>query len=276
MRRYLMPMAAALMAGTALPNTASAQDAVTTVDLNMRAGPSTAFPVVDVIPDSAPVDVHGCVDGYSWCDVTAAGSRGWVSASYLSYMRGDNYLPLVEYVEEYDVPIVTFSVGSYWDNYYRARPWYAERARWRERWRDNWRDIRRDYRAERRQDRREDRAERREERRDDRADRRGDRREQRVERRQDRRAAVQERRENRRERVQDRRRENRVERREQRRDVREQRRESRMERRDRNRGARSESRSRQSFQQRSRGERPSVGRSQGRAERGGGRRGREG
>lgn len=259
MRQYLMPLAAALMAGTALPSTASAQDAITTVDLNMRAGPSTAFPVVDVIPDSAPVDVHGCVRSYSWCDVTAAGSRGWVSASYLSYARGGSYVPLAVYGAEYDVPIITFSVGSYWDNYYRGRPWYAERARWRDRWQENWRDIRRDDRAERREERRENRA---------------DRREDRIDRRETRREAVQERRE----RVQDRRRENRVERREQRRDIQERRRESRMERRDRTPAARAERQGRQSLQQRSRGDRASSGRSrEGRVERGDrGRRGREG
>jgi uncharacterized protein YraI len=273
MRRYLMTLAGALLAGTALPTAAFAQDAITTADLNMRAGPSTAFPVVDVIPDSAPVDVHGCVRGYSWCDVTTSGSRGWVSASYLSYARGGNYVPLVEYGPQYGLPIITFSVGSYWDNYYRGRPWYSARARWSERWRDNWRDIRRDYRAERRQDRREDRVERREERRDDRTDRRQSRREERTERRQDRREAVQQRR---RDQVQERSSENRAERREQRRDVRERRGETRMERRDRNRGA-STDRRRQSVQERARGDREGSGRSrQGHIERGGGRRGRDG
>lgn len=160
MRRYLMPLAVSLVATMAVPSLAAAQDAIVTTDLNMRAGPSTSFPVVDVIPASAPVDVHGCLTGYSWCDVSSQGSRGWVSSSYLSYAANGSYVPLIEYTSDVEIPIIAYSVGSYWDTYYRDRPWYGERARWNNRWRDNWRDIRRDQRADRRQDRRPDRAQR--------------------------------------------------------------------------------------------------------------------
>jgi uncharacterized protein YraI len=183
MRRYFTPIVAGLVAVTAVPAVALAQDAIVTTDLNMRAGPSTAFPVVDVLEERTPVEVHGCVAGYSWCDVSADANRGWVSGAYLSYAAGGSYVPLVEYVSDYDVPIISFSVGSYWDSYYRNRPWYGERARWRERWDANWRDIRRDrrdIRVDRRRDRRDDRIERRIDRRDARVERRFDRREDRL------------------------------------------------------------------------------------------------
>ncbi len=192
MKRYITPIAAGFIAVIAAPAIASAQDAVVTVDLNMRAGPSTAFPVVDVVEEGTPVDVHGCIAGYSWCDVSADDNRGWVSASYLSYAIGGSYVPLVEHVSEIDLPIISFSVGSYWDSYYRTRPWYGERARWRDRWESNWRDVRRDrrdFRAERRFERRQDRLDRRE----DRVERRTDRLEDRI----DRRERTQERRVNR-------------------------------------------------------------------------------
>lgn len=183
MRRFLMPLAASLVATVAAPSLAAAQDAIVTTDLNMRAGPSTSFPVVGVVPASAPVDVHGCVDGYSWCDVSSDDNRGWVSSSYLSYAAGGSYVPLIDYTSQVEIPIITYSVGPYWDTYYRGRPWYGQRGIWSSRWRDNWRDIRRHDRADRRRDRR-----------DDRADRRPDRRDDRVERRQDRRAIIQDRR----------------------------------------------------------------------------------
>ena len=97
--------------------------------------------------------------------MSADGNRGWVSGSYLSYgAAGGSYVPLVEYVSEYDVPIISFSVGTYWDSYYRNRPWYGQRARWRDRWDGDRRVLRRD--------RREDRVERRWDRRDGRV--RGD------------------------------------------------------------------------------------------------------
>jgi uncharacterized protein YraI len=221
MRRYLIPLAASLVATVAAPSLAAAQDAIVTTDLNMRAGPSTSFPVVDVLPESSPVDVHGCVDGYSWCDVSSRGNRGWVSANYLSYVAGGSYVPLIEYTTEIDIPIITYSVGSYWDTYYRSRPWYHERARWSDRWRDNWRGIRLHERVERRRDRREDRVDRRRDRREDRAERREIRREAIRDRRRDarteRRENRVERRENRAERRIERRREERAERRTERR-----------------------------------------------------------
>jgi uncharacterized protein YraI len=240
MRRYLLPIAAALLASAALPSVAAAANAEVTTDLNMRAGPSTSFPVVEVIPDDANVTVHGCVSGYGWCDVTWRSARGWVHGDYLRYFYSNRYIPLTEYATIVDVPIVTFSVDTYWDSYYRNRPWYGRRAYWRDVWRDNRRDIREDRRedrADRRRDRREDRAERREERRDARQDRR---RENRAERRQERRENRAERRERRRDAAQaERRRENRAERRQQRRqptaERRQQRRDARVERRRENR-----------------------------------------
>lgn len=166
MKRFFTPIAAGgLLALVAAPTAAIAQDAIVTIDLNMRAGPSTAFPVVDVLPDQTPVDVHGCIAGYSWCDVSADDNRGWVSAVYLSFAAEGSYLPIVEYVSEYEVPIVSFSVGNYWDSYYRSRPWYGERSRWRNRWEANWRDMQHD-RRDLRVDRREDRLDRRDNRRD--------------------------------------------------------------------------------------------------------------
>jgi hypothetical protein len=41
----------------------------------------------------------------------------------LNYATRGSYVPLVEYVTEVEVPIISFSVGSYWDSYYRNRPW---------------------------------------------------------------------------------------------------------------------------------------------------------
>jgi uncharacterized protein YraI len=185
MRRYLIPVAVSLVATMAAPSLAAAQDAIVTTDLNLRAGPSTSFPVVDVIPASAPVDVHGCLSGYSWCDVSTEGTRGWVSSSYLSYAANGSYVPLMEYTSDVEIPIITYSVGPYWDTYYRDRSWYVDRARWNTRWHDNWRDIRRDERADRRGDRRDDRADRRDDRRDFVRDRRENRRDATSDRRRD-------------------------------------------------------------------------------------------
>jgi uncharacterized protein YraI len=195
MRRYVLPLAAAAVAAATMPSIASAQQpAIVTTDVNMRAGPSTEFPVVDVIPDNDQVAVFGCIEEYEWCDVGWRDTRGWVAGEYLRYRRDTGYVPLIEYGPTLGLPVVVFSFDTYWDRYYRARPWYRERVRWSRVWRD-----RRDDRAERREDRREDKAERREDRREDRVDRRQDRREDRAERREDRRDVRADRRQDRRE-----------------------------------------------------------------------------
>ncbi|NJM35304.1 MAG: SH3 domain-containing protein [Rhodomicrobium sp.] len=207
MRRYMTFAAAALLSSVAIPALANA-DARVTADLNMRAGPSTDFPVVAVLPDGALVDVYGCIRGYTWCDVSWSGYRGWASAGYLRQAYQGNYVPMLEYGPTFDLPIVSFSFGSYWDDYYRDKPWYGRRDRWRSVWRDN---DRRERRAERREDRREEIRERRQDRRSERFQ---ERRQELRERRSDRRQQLRERRQNRREAVRERRQDRRAERRE--------------------------------------------------------------
>ena len=87
-------------------------------DVNVRAGPDVAFPVVTWITRHDTVQVHGCVEGFIWCDITAGRRRGWVHRNYLR-----NVVPG-------RVPVVTFSVEQYWDAHYRTQRWYADKAAW--------------------------------------------------------------------------------------------------------------------------------------------------
>ena len=112
----------------------AASDAVVSVDLNLRAGPDTDFPVVTMIPEDLRVDVHGCVNGYAWCDVDWDGNRGWVSADYLEYRYKERLVPIVDYGAETNLPLVTFVIGDYWGSHYRHRSWYDRRDHWREVW----------------------------------------------------------------------------------------------------------------------------------------------
>ena len=124
---------AALVIG---PSLATALTAMTTEPTNLRAGPAFDFPVVDRIPDDATVTVHGCVRAYRWCDISWRDARGWVSGNELAYFYQQRYVPVVEYGPRIGLPIVVFSFDSYWDRYYRGRPFYGERTRWRTVWRD--------------------------------------------------------------------------------------------------------------------------------------------
>ena len=137
MRRTGLKLVAAVAGLLAVPAAASALTAVTTEPLPLRAGPAGDFPVVDQVPADAHVIVHGCVGAYRWCDVSWRDAHGWARGDELAYLEGSRRVSIIEYGPRARLPIVAFSVDRYWDRYYRSRPFYSERARWRTVWREN-------------------------------------------------------------------------------------------------------------------------------------------
>jgi uncharacterized protein YraI len=116
---------AALMSTSAL-----AQEAEVTIDLNMRAGPGTRYPIITTIPEGRNVEVYGCLSDYDWCDVAWRGNRGWVFTDYLEYYYRNQPRPVMEWGPRIGLPIITFSFGDYARRHYREMPWYADRDRW--------------------------------------------------------------------------------------------------------------------------------------------------
>ena len=187
MRRTLLAagLAAAL---SCLPGAAMAARAYVLAGSPIFAGPGNDFPVIAQLGQGAAVNVNGCLGDFSWCDVNLGANRGWVYAGDLAYTYQNRRVPIIEYGPRLSLPLITFSLGTYWDRYYRGRTFYRERHDWENRWRghehehDRGRfEDRRDRRDfnDRRDDRRDyrggnDRGERRVEQPRDRAD-RGDR-----------------------------------------------------------------------------------------------------
>ncbi|MGO4199413.1 SH3 domain-containing protein [Rhizobium sp. YAF28] len=114
------------------PAIASAAEGYSTANVNMRAGPSTSYPAVAVIPLGESVEIHGCLADVPWCDVEFYGGRGWVAGRYVQavYQSRRVYVG-PEYYRPLGIPTVVFSVGNYWDRYYRNRDFYRDRDRWR-------------------------------------------------------------------------------------------------------------------------------------------------
>ncbi len=130
----------ALLAGApAISHAQSMHTAYTAKNVNVRAGPAVDFPVVAILPPGAPVIVEGCVSDYGWCDVVAGQNRGWVYAGNLVYPYQGQRVPVVNYGAVIGLGVLTFSVGSYWDNHYRGRPWYSQRQEWIDRPRQGYR-----------------------------------------------------------------------------------------------------------------------------------------
>jgi uncharacterized protein YraI len=130
MKKALGIAVGALVAAVAVPSLAQAQTAYTTTYVNLRTGPGFEYPIVLAVPAQAPLDTYGCLNDWSWCDVSFNGYRGWMAGDYIAYVRDDRWIPVYDYGPRYSIPIITFSFGTYWDTYYRDRPWYRDRDRW--------------------------------------------------------------------------------------------------------------------------------------------------
>jgi uncharacterized protein YraI len=131
-KRLIMSVAA-LAALIVAPTVADAAvRGFSTANVNMRSGPSTAYPAVTVIPVGANVTIFGCMTTVNWCDVQFSGGRGWVSGNYVQadYQSRRVYVA-PDYYPRLGIPTVTFDVDRYWGRYYSGRDFYRERDRWR-------------------------------------------------------------------------------------------------------------------------------------------------
>lgn len=138
--------AAAIALGAAVIVAAPANAATrgyATDRLEVKAGPDYDYPTVTYVRSGSPLSINGCLRDWSWCDVSTPRGRGWVVGDDIQAEREGRR---IAFGSPWGVPQVTFSVGTYWDSYYKNRSFYSQRGDWDRRWnnygprRDWWRD----------------------------------------------------------------------------------------------------------------------------------------
>jgi|SRR5580765_2303983 uncharacterized protein YraI len=127
--KRISPIAALGLSLIAIP-AAFAADGYVTGNVNLRAGPDSSYPRVAMLNAGTPVAIEGCIDSWSWCDVATAEERGWVAGNFLQEEYQGQRVLIPEYGLQIGIPIVSFAFGAYWDQHYRSRSWYGNRAHW--------------------------------------------------------------------------------------------------------------------------------------------------
>lgn len=106
---------------------ASALPGYATSRVEIKAGPDRDYPTVGVVRRGSSITINGCLNDWTWCDVTASRDRGWVRGdSIQAVQRGRR----IAYGAAWTVPTFAFNFGTYWDAHYKGRPFYKERSKW--------------------------------------------------------------------------------------------------------------------------------------------------
>ena len=125
MKKILYSIAAVALCA---PLIASAGEAFVVADIGLQAGPDTEYPLIEELSAGTTVTVEGCVAGWTWCDVVVSnGDRGWVPGTFLEEIYGGQRVVLIDYGPRIGIPVVTFSLGAYWERHYHSRPFYSQR-----------------------------------------------------------------------------------------------------------------------------------------------------
>lgn len=104
LRTSLLAAAATL----AIASPAFAISGTANVDLPLRSGPGPMHTIIGNVDRNATVEVEGCVETGTWCQVAVNGQRGWVWGANITAQRGGQTMIITEQRQQLQVPVVTY------------------------------------------------------------------------------------------------------------------------------------------------------------------------
>lgn len=114
-----------LILGTTLVSAAQAAEGWARSGSSLKAGPGTSWPTITRVSAGEPLDVHGCLRDWSWCDVSTDDERGWLPGRRIALDRDGRRVALPGVAAVIGLGIVGFTRDAYWRDHYRDRPFYG-------------------------------------------------------------------------------------------------------------------------------------------------------
>lgn len=106
------------------PVVASAANAITTANVNMRIAPSIDNRVLVILPNNSNVYVRYCQE--AWCQVSYKHFTGWVSSDYISYTNWQEKRNLASPVRKIESILVWSSWPDTNHRHYKTISFYEE------------------------------------------------------------------------------------------------------------------------------------------------------
>ena len=78
-------------------------------NLHMRTGPGEQYQIITTVDSQSDVEVHGCLEKVTWCDINWGSIRGWAAGEYIVYRSDEGIKPLPLAGDMIGIPVVTFT-----------------------------------------------------------------------------------------------------------------------------------------------------------------------
>ncbi len=98
----------AAAATLAMASPAFAISGTANADLPLRSGPGPMHNIIGTVDRNAIVEVEGCTEAGTWCQVTANGHRGWVWGANVTAQQGGQTVVVTQQRQALQVPVVTY------------------------------------------------------------------------------------------------------------------------------------------------------------------------